>query len=700
MQTNKPLETVLIVDDDLAIRMLMKQALSDQNLQLIEAESGEQAIELFKQYSPELTLLDVNMGGMDGFECCEKLRGLPDMKHLAIVMVTGLERPEDVDKAFNLGATDFMTKPLTWPLFKHRVRYILKASQTVRDLSINQSTLTRAQSIAGLGSWTWDFKAGQGSCSVEVCRMIGIPTQPFINFREAISFIHPEDRDVYRRAVGAALREKEGYTIEYRFFYNGKTVNVEERVQVSQENGHWHLFGILHDITERKNSEEKITYYAYYDTLTKLPNRRRFIEQLQQAILTAKRRQEELALLFIDLDHFKQVNDTFGHHAGDQLLCQVADKIKECVRVSDVVGLDNDTTYQDVNHVSRLAGDEFTVLLTEFDDVDNVAAIAQRLIDALREPFYILGNQIKVSISIGIAFYPDDAVDRELLLQHADAAMYHAKKLGRDNYQFFSKEINAALKDKITLEFDLKQALETNDQFVLHYQPKINIHTQEVTGFEALIRWQHPTRGLLSPYFFIELAETSGLIVELGQWVLVEACRQAKKWQQSFGKPYQIAVNLSAKQFNKKHLPEQIVQALKETNLNPELLEIEITETAIINNIEETVLLLSELKKLGVKLSIDDFGTGHSSLSYLKKFPVDTLKIDKSFVDDIVVNEKDAAIVHTIIQLAANLGLSTVAEGVEYAGQQSMLQKMGCEQMQGYLFSKPLEAKQIEETLF
>jgi len=370
------------------------------------------------------------------------------------------------------------------------------------------------------------------------------------------------------------------------------------------------------------------------------------------------------------------------------------------VRVSDVVGLDNDTTYQDVNHVSRLAGDEFTVLLTEFDDVDNVAAIAQRLIDVLREPFYILGNQIKVSISIGIAFYPDDAVDRELLLQHADAAMYHAKKLGRDNYQFFSKEINAALKDKITLEFDLKQALETNDQFVLHYQPKINIHTQEVTGFEALIRWQHPTRGLLSPFFFIELAETSGLIVELGQWVLLEACRQAKKWQQSFGKPYQIAVNLSAKQFNKKHLPEQIVQALKETNLNPELLEIEITETAIINNIEETVLLLSELKKLGVKLSIDDFGTGHSSLSYLKKFPVDTLKIDKSFVDDIVVNEKDAAIVHTIIQLADNLGLSTVAEGVEYAEQQSMLQKMGCEQMQGYLFSKPLEAKQIEKTLF
>lgn len=700
MQINKLLETVLIVDDDLAIRMLMKQALSDQSLQLIEAESGEQAIELFKEYSPELTLLDVNMGGMDGFDCCKKLRELPNNDHLAIVMVTGLERTEDIEKAFEVGATDFMTKPLTWPLFKHRVRYILKASQTVRELSINRNTLARAQSVAGLGSWTWDFKTSRGSCSEEVCRIIGIPVQPFISFKEAISFIHPEDRDIYKHAVGAALREKENYAIEYRFFHKGKIVHIAERAEVSQENGHWHIFGILHDISDRKNSEEKITYYAYYDTLTKLPNRRLFINQLQLAIATAKRSKKKLALLFIDLDQFKQVNDSFGHHIGDELLCQAADRIKQCVRTSDIVGLDSGIVGSDINKVARLAGDEFTVLLTEVEEIESVAMVAQRLINAFREPFYIASNQIKLSISIGIAFYPDDAGNLELLLQHADVAMYHAKKMGRDNFQFFSMEINASLQEKLTLELDLKGALQASDQFILHYQPKINIQTQNITGFEALVRWQHSTRGLLSPFFFIELAETSGLIVELGQWILVEACCQAKKWQESFGKSYPIAVNLSAKQFNKKYLPEQVVQALEESNLSPELLEIEITETAIVNDIEETVLLLSELKKLGVKLSIDDFGTGHSSLSYLKKFPIDTLKIDKSFVDDIVVNEKDAAIARTIIQLAANLGLSTVAEGIEHLEQKNILQMMGCEQMQGYLFSKPLEPKQIEETLF
>ena len=689
-------DVILIVDDDPAIRLLMKHALMDKQFKVIEAVSGEQAIELFMQHSPDLTLLDVNMGGMDGFECCAELRKLPNEQGAAIVMVTGLDQTEDIEKAFNSGATDFMTKPLKWPLFSHRVRYILKSNHNLIELKTNQAKLAQAQTIAKIGSWEWDFESPHAECSDEMYRMLGLePQQDPVTYKMLLAIIHPNDRMIFSDAVRAALRNKQPYDIEYRVTRGEDEIYIHERTEI----GNGLISGIIHDVTNRKKSEQEVAYYAYYDTLTELPNRRLFINQLESVISSAKRRNEALSLLFVDLDRFKQVNDSYGHHVGDELLCQASFRLKECVRVVDVVGASSGTPQDLENKVARLAGDEFTVILCEVDSVKNVAVIAQRIIDKFKEPFDIGEHQVHVSASIGVAMYPDDGEDVETLLKHADAAMYQAKDHGRNNYQLFSADMNNYLHEQLMLETELSTALREGGQLVLHYQPQVNAKTQAIKGFEALIRWHHPTRGLLMPLAFIDLAESSGLIVEMGQWVLNEACSQAKKWQNDYGKNYQIAVNLSALQFNKKCLPSQVEQAIETSGLDPRFLELEITETAIINDVAETIPLLFDLKQLGIKLAIDDFGTGYSSLSYLKNFPIDTLKIDKSFVHEIVTNNKDAAIAHTIVQLASNLGLSTVAEGVEHQDQQTVLRGMGCRQIQGYLISKPLAPNQIEATL-
>ena len=688
----------MIVDDDPAIRLLMKHALTSSDLYIVEAESGEEAIRQFKAYLPDLTLLDVTMPGMDGFECCRQLSKLPKGHQCAIVMVTGLDRPEDIEAAFEAGATDFMSKPLKWPLFNHRIQYILKASKTVRELTQNKNKLAKAQSIAHLGYWEWDFKSPSIDCSEEFFLLLGLtPFEIRFDFAKALRLIHPEDRGLFTQSIRAAINDKQAYDIEYRIVHSsGEIQTIHDRIEVINEFGEWRIVGTLHDISNRKKSEQEIAYYAYYDTLTELPNRRLFIEQLETAIAGANRRKEKLSLMFIDLDRFKDVNDTYGHHIGDDLLCQAAARIKDCVRLTDVVaaGVKADNKAQ----VARLAGDEFTVLLCEVDVIDSVAVIAERIIESFEKPFSLGGHDITISVSIGLAWYPDDGDNVQNLLQHADAAMYHAKEMGRNNYQFFSASMNSYLKQRLEVEADLRLALDRNE-LELYYQPQIDAKSENIIGFEALLRWNHPTKGLVGPAEFIEIAERSGLIIPIGNWVLTQACQQAKIWQHSFQETFRMAVNLSALQFTHSYLPKQVEQALEQADLDAGMLELEITETAIIKDVSETISLLFALKKIGVKLAIDDFGTGYSSLNYLKNFPIDTLKIDKSFVDDIVTNTKDAAIAQTIVQLARNLGLSTIAEGVETDGQKVSLKDMGCSEFQGYYYSKPVPVTEVEKLL-
>ncbi len=433
--------------------------------------------------------------------------------------------------------------------------------------------------------------------------------------------------------------------------------------------------GTVEDITERKFAEDTIEYQAFHDLLTGLPNRMLFNDRLEALLSHASAAQNPSAVMFLDLDRFKTINDTLGHAIGDRLLQSFAHRIAHSAR-------DGDT-------VARWGGDEFTVLLPEISSAENAAKIAQRILDALKQPFYIESHELYVSTSIGIALYPQDGENGDTLLRNADAALYRAKERGRNNYQFYLPAMNSGASELLTLENRLHQALE-GGEFVVYYQPQVNLNSGKITGMEALVRWQHPEWGLVSPAKFIPLAEETGLIAPIGEWVLRTACAQNKIWQDAGFSPLRVAVNLSGRQFQNPNLVAVVAQILQETGLAPHLLELEITESSIMQNTEMSLAMMRELREMGVHISMDDFGTGYSSLSYLKKFPLHTLKIDRSFVRDLKEHPPDAAIVAAVIKLAGCLNLRVVAEGVETKEQMELLRRLQCEEMQGYLFSPPL----------
>jgi diguanylate cyclase (GGDEF)-like protein len=475
--------------------------------------------------------------------------------------------------------------------------------------------------------------------------------------------------------------------------------SLEQRVQKRTEALKKVNADLKSEIGERKRNEARIREMAYYDHLTKLPNRAYFKSQLEASIAYAKRKNQMLAVMFMDLDHFKRINDTLGHTMGDELLQQVSRRLTQCLRGEDMLASASQVPDEaKSNSVARLGGDEFTMLLTDVVSPYNAGKVARRVIESFSEPFRLGIHQVQVSPSLGISFYPFDGQDVDTLLMTADTAMYHAKEQGRNNYQFYSKTMNAAAFEKLSLESSLRKALERNE-FILHYQPQVDAKTRKIVGMEALIRWQHPEMGLVSPANFIPLAEETGLIVPIGEWVLNTACRQNKQWQNMGLPPVRIAVNISSPHFRQDRLLEAVTLSLNETQLDASHLELEVTESLLMQNVESTIALLEKLKNMGVKLSIDDFGTGYSSLNYLQRFPIDSLKIDRSFVKDLAENPDDAAITRAIIAMAQSLGLNVVAEGVETEKQMEMLQSQGCHEMQGFLFSQPVSEKIAQQLL-
>ena len=453
---------------------------------------------------------------------------------------------------------------------------------------------------------------------------------------------------------------------------------------VDQENTITHFIAIKEDITERRKVEETIQRMAYYDPVTGLPNRTLFNDRLTLAVAHAHRNKEMLAVLFLDLDRFKVVNDTLGHSVGDKLLRGVAGRLKTTVREGDTV--------------ARLGGDEFTLLLPKIKRVENMAKIAGKVLTSIKEPLKLDGHELHITTSIGIAVYPDDGSDAETLLKNADAAMYHAKEQGRDNYQFYTPSLHARASRQMELEGSIYGALE-REEFELNYQPVVDINTGRIVGMESLLRWHHPEQGLVSPDEFIPVAENTGLITQIGEWVLHTACAQNKAWQDAGLPPIHVSVNLSSRQFQQIDLIEIIDRALRETGLDARFLELEITEGSAMQNVESTIYKLKGMDALGVKIAIDDFGVGYSSLSYLKRFPIHTLKIDRSFVSDITTDPDDRAIVTAIIALAKTMNLKVVAEGVETEEQLDFLRRLHCNEMQGYLFSKPVPAGELREML-
>jgi diguanylate cyclase (GGDEF)-like protein len=433
-----------------------------------------------------------------------------------------------------------------------------------------------------------------------------------------------------------------------------------------------------------RRANEQLHHLVLHDNLTRLPNRTLLEDRITQAISSAQGLGKLFAVMLLDLDRFKTINDSLGHHYGDKLLQAVAQRLTETLRAEDTV--------------ARIGGDEFVVLLKEIAEPQAAANIAQKLLTALSEPFYIEDQEQNMSSSIGISIYPNDGLDLRALMVNADGAMYHAKKMGRNNYQFFTREMTAVAGARLELEKSLRRAME-NREFELHYQPKVNVKSGAVTAMEALIRWRDPQKGLISPVEFIPLAEELGLIIPLGAWVLITACQQNRQWQVAGLPKIRVAVNLSAVQFRQKNLVEFISQVLEDTGLDASFLELEVTESVIMQNAEEATLVLEKLHAKGIHISIDDFGTGYSSLSYLKRFPLDTLKIDRSFVRDISSDPDDAAIVKSVIALAHSLRLGVIAEGVETEEQLAFLSALGCDEYQGYYRSRPVPAEEFAQLL-
>jgi diguanylate cyclase (GGDEF)-like protein/PAS domain S-box-containing protein len=567
-------------------------------------------------------------------------------------------------------------------------RYAADLQHTNADLQHFTNVAEEAQELAHLGNWEWSLGDDMLEWSEEIYRIFGLTPDTFEATHEAfLERLHPDDRPKMVQAIHEAFTAKKPFELNCRVLLPDQTTRyVYIRAQPdSNEGGEIvRLFGTLQDITELKESEAALDRLAHHDPLTGLPNRLLLTARAQHALDQAGRKGHQVAILFLDLDRFKYINDTLGHPAGDLLLQQVAERLLECVRKGDTV--------------SRLGGDEFTLVLEDLENASYASLVAGKILAALSRKFSLHGHDVFVTGSIGITLFPVDGEDVMNLFKNADSALYRAKEQGRDNYQYYTEALTRAAEERLQLEHELRHALE-HDELRLHYQPQVDSRQGTITGMEALVRWQHPQRGLLSPASFISLAEETGLIVPLGEWVLRTACAQNKAWIDAGVSTVPVAVNLSPNQFRQKDLDKMIAGVLEETGLPPAYLELEITESLAMFDVEASIQLLRRLKDIGVSFSIDDFGTGYSSLSYLKRFPIDKIKIDQSFVRNITTDPDDAAISQAIISLAHSLKLKVIAEGVELAEQREFLGTRLCDELQGYLFSRPVPGEAMTNIL-
>jgi diguanylate cyclase (GGDEF)-like protein/PAS domain S-box-containing protein len=691
---------VLVIDDDGTLRLLARAALEKAGFEVDEAENGRAALDRVRTHVPDIVLLDVMMPEMDGFDTCAALRTIPTAAHVPVLMLTGRNDVESIEHAYRVGATDFATKPINYQLLSYRIRYILRGKRTADELRASEARLANAQRIARMGHVEWDVRKRRIHCSSEVFAILGLSEKKeFISDRELLHFVHPRDRRQYAMELARAKQGGGRYSIEHRIVRKDKTVrHIYQEGEMSTGPNGSVISATLQDITERRSMERKVLRIENFDSVTELPNRQLMKRYLAEAIAQANRKSRVVAVMAINVDHFARINDTLGHGAGDAVLRIVANRLMAGTKLCSAMARVGEEVRPDGDLVARSAGDEFVVVLTELESLDQATDVARRFMNAMTMPCEVNGSEVTVSVSIGISGFPIDGKSADDVLQHADAALHHAKDEGRNRWAFSSNKISTQVAHRFQLESDLRKALGTS-QFEVHYQPKVSTVDESCSAVEALLRWHHPEHGYISPGVFIPVAEESGLIVPMSEWVIEEACLQSGKWRKSGMPPMAVAVNISSAQLRNSGLHLVIANALSTSGIEPDQLELELTESMLMEDSERNIRLMKRLRALGLSLSIDDFGTGHSSLSYLKRFPVNTLKIDQSFVKDMVTSESDRAIAGGIAALAHNLKLNVVAEGVESAEQVRILRELKYDLMQGYFYSKPLPAAEFEAWL-
>jgi PAS domain S-box-containing protein len=692
---------VLLVDDDEVNLLLTALALRERGFRITEASGGELALKLLRQRSFDLVVLDAMMPGLDGFDTCRTLRRMPGFENMPVLMLTGLDDDASITKAYNAGATDFFVKATQWSLLEGRLRYLLRASRTRIELERSRAELTRAQDLARMGSFQSRRQLGF-QLAPEALRVFGFSPHDAVSMRSLLRMVPAEARRKLSDDLHKALRHMSPVATDVpTVLLDGREriIHVEAEPEFNEHGRASAYRGIVQDVTERRQAEDEIRRLANFDSLTGLPNRRQLILRAERALEHAKRLQHQFALLLIDLDRFKVINDTLGHGAGDELLLQVGRRLVACVRHSDLV-LDGSVesagarSHRALEAVGRLGGDEFVALLPEVGGDPDAERVAQRVLEELREPFLVSGQECFVTASVGVAIYPRDGSSVVDLLRNADVAMYSVKNQGKNASAVYNPMLAGQGREKLELETALHKAIE-REELVLHYQPQIDVQAGRVAKVEALMRWQRQGR-LVPPGEFIPLAEDTGLIAPMSQWALREAARQARVWRDAFGFDDAIAVNMPSRLFERTDLVEQIHEYATQSGVPHRMIHLEITEDSLMKDLQAVIPSLHRLKDIGVEISIDDFGMGYSSLSYLSQLPISELKIDRSFVRELDLASKSTAVVTAIIALARALGLRVVAEGVETDRQLRVLERLGCTMMQGFKFSRALPAAELQ----
>ena len=666
--------TLLLVDDEENILRSLVRQLRGEGYRILTATGGAEALQILAANEVHVILSDQRMPAMSGSEMLSHAKELyPDTVRMVL---SGYSDLASVTDAINRGNIyRFLFKPWDDDLLRENIREAFDRYELGRKGA--QFTKIYENTVEGI--LITDGESRIQAVNPAFTAITGYDVSEVLGKTPAVLSSGKQDAEFYRDMWRHLLEDGKWTGEIWNRRKNGEIypewLNI---TAIHDRQGHLQQYVCLFtDISEHKQAEEKLRYQAYHDPLTDLPNRLMYTEHLDMALPQAQRREQMCGVMMLDLDHFKNVNDTFGHECGDKLLILVAQRLRECIRKEDTL--------------ARMGGDEFTFLLSLVDDIKDVARVAEKILASFAHPVTIDGKDLFITPSIGISLFPSDGKDAETLLKNADAAMYRAKEGGRNAYQFYTADMNAQAQERMSLENDLRRALE-NGELEMYYQPKVAAKDGRIVAAEALIRWHHPTRGFVSPGEFIPLAEEDGLILPIGEWLLNEVCRQIRRWRDAGLTVPCIAVNLSGRQFQRQNLPDLLAQAIADAGIEPGDLELELTEGTIMSNAESNIEMLVLLKRMGMSLAIDDFGTGYSSLSYLKRFPVDVLKIDYSFVRDIVTDGNSAELVRSVIGMAHGLKLEVVAEGVETPEQLAFLRQHGCDLIQGFLFSKAVPA--------
>lgn len=689
---------ILVIDQAEPERAQAASSLSAAGFHVDSVSCAASALQHLKEHATDIVLLDVDSPDSKGHETCRQIRAVEYGAAIPILVFTQRHDSEAIDQAFVAGATDFATKPVCWSVLPHRIRNMLRTNEILESWLQSRASLDVVQRIAGLGNWEYIIRTGELIWSDNLFRILELEPQceePSVSLY--MKYVDTNDQSVFHAWLSDSDTRRTS-TFEHRLITNTGAER-QVTVQVRNEYDSFGLvrrkWGVVRDVTEQHEAEQKIHQLAYYDNLTRLPNRTLFCERLARDITVAKKEDTDIAVLFLDLDNFKRVNDSLGHVYGDLLLQEVGERLQNCaLKINQTDDGDSVSCT-----VARMGGDEFTVLLRGVDGREKVVLVANDISESLSGVYDLDGNDCYTSASIGISLFPSHGDSVDELLKTADIAMYSAKSKGKGCCQTYSQELDENTVLRFRMEELLRTAVE-KDELLLHFQPQMNLDTGLLESVEALVRWDSDELGFVQPGDFISLAEDTGLILSIGEWVLKTACIRAQEWITAGVPLMRVAVNISVIEFIQPDFVERVKAIVAETGLDPTCVELEITESVLIEDTYSAVNTLQMLKDLGFLLSIDDFGTGFSSLSQLKNFPIDRLKIDQTFIQGMLKNEHDAAIIKAVLTMASSMDLKVIAEGVETVEQLEFLDSIKCDEAQGFLLSRPVPADAIAELFF